>query len=120
MTNPLSRLKSICDGATSGKWFTDELVYVWNNANCEVMIAMARGVGAGLSDEQQARNLKLIAESKTAMPLLIEIIEKQCEALEKVGDDMCLYCGEDLEHSDDCVVFKALTETAKLLERIGE
>lgn len=63
----LEEMKAVCDAATEGEWFTDDICYVFNNANCEIMVLQARGTGAGLTDEQQANNLRLADSEPRAL-----------------------------------------------------
>lgn len=87
LESEIKRLRELCENATEGRWFTDELCYVFNNPNCDIMVLQARGTGAGLSDEQQANNLRLAAESQTALPKLLDALELALRGLSQCHPD---------------------------------
>lgn len=90
MTQPeISALKEKAQKATPGKWTCHGGIYVHSrdtmvaDNNDESAIARARGVGGGMSRQQQESNVEFIAAAHPqAILALIEMNEKMREALE--------------------------------------
>lgn len=75
MTDYIEKLKKLCDEATPGPWGT-------RGYSPDKMFGPFFGAGPDTSYEQSYFDAKFIAESRTAIPKLIEAVEVMREALE--------------------------------------
>lgn len=97
--NPLTKLRELCSAASPGPW-RHISIHGWD------------GVGFGLTKNVLA-NRDFIAAARTALPVLVDALEKAVEALHAVYDDV-----EWSDPERDAYLLKALAAISAELERI--
>ena len=106
----LSELRKIHEAGTKGPWANDVLkCYVWSNESEGDMICEIRGIGAGMPESQMNANAHLIVTARNMLPVLLDIIELQREALRAILKDAQMSAERE-------VARLALEQSDKLLE----
>lgn len=90
----LEEIKKRAEEATKGPWESDQILYVWQRGDGggmvldtdidgegEGSIVRARGVGRGLSRDQQKKNLEFVAQARQDIPWLVDRLEKALQYL---------------------------------------
>lgn len=88
----IERLEELESKATAGPWSCRGGIYVYSSDsmmvadnNDDEAVIRARGVGGGMSTVQQTDNITFVAAARNALPLLLQIVKVQGEALEKIA-----------------------------------
>jgi len=114
MTNNLEKLKAICDAATEGEWFFHTgFNRTTSDPGCYGIYLEIPDIVSPLVTGIKVQDQLFISKSRTALPILLEIITEMGEAL-----DWCIVhgCIED-DHGVNLPA-EALTQTNALLEKI--
>lgn len=113
-------LKQLCEKASEGPWFTPYngtlLLSVASDSQKICICIPPADINHKTIDNNNNNNFEFIAESRTSIPFLIELVEKQekqiavmREALEDLGFYWCGACSDNQKIRDN-----ALAEVDKL------
>lgn len=92
LTTLIKELRALDEKRTQGEWKTHGSIYIYSD---DIMVAdnnedgftlRARGVGGGMTVEQQEANIEFCAQSANALPKLLDCLEIALDGLNYIGN----------------------------------